>query len=204
VSFNEQSLRQSARSNVNESFKKGQGATVNAETLLIENNVQRKSEEDKIDVFDIFLSHNSLDAEIILGILNKLKDLGYRVYVDWVIDTHLERHKITIETIHTLKLRMNQCKCLFYASTKNASLSKWMPWELGYMDGKKAKAAILPIFGSDASSSHKFKGQEYLGVYPYCIEAASTSEINKLWICETKDRYVSFDKWLKGINPYKR
>lgn len=40
---------------------------------------------------------------------------------------------------------MNNCTGLSYIAISNIVNSKWCPWELGYADGKKNKAAILPI-----------------------------------------------------------
>ena len=73
---------------------------------------------------------------------------------------------------------------------------------LGYMDGDKSKAAILPVFKDETSSTDNFEGQEYLGAYPFCIEATDDkTHKNRLWICEASDIYVSFDNWLKGKKP---
>ena len=73
------------------------------------------------------------------------------------------------------------------------------------MDGKKDRAAILPIFQTPGSSTDNYKGQEYLGIYPYTVEATvQNSTENKMWVCEASDIYVSFDKCLTGTKPYKR
>lgn len=208
MSFNLQSLKQKAQTRVFSEFRKAQGSKVTAENLILENNSERlfESKHLDIDAFDIFLSHSSKDAEVILGILEKLNDLGYSVYIDWVTDKQLDRNNINKDTTNTLKLRMTQSKCLLFATTEHSSQSKWMPWELGYMDGQKDKAAILPIFASDNQSSHYFKGQEYLGVYPYCIQSTYKINPNKegLWIFENESTYITFDEWLKGKKPIKR
>lgn len=47
-----------------------------------------------------------------------------------------------------------------------------------------------------------YKGQEYLGLYPYCINAPIKNSINQiLWILENPSNYVQFDNWLKGQTP---
>lgn len=114
--------------------------------------------------FDIFLSHSFRDVELILGIRLSLEDFGYSVYVDWLEDQQLSRDGVTKETAEVLRTRMDNCKSLFFATTDNSTKSKWMPWELGYFDGKKNKAAIFPVLYS-AGSSNSYQGQEYLGVY---------------------------------------
>lgn len=204
MSFNIQSLRQKAKTKVFSEFRKAAGSQVTATDIILENNRQRLFESKNIetDAFDIFLSHSSEDADIVLGILDSLNNYGYSVYIDWVTDSHLDRSKITKNTIDRLRTRMQQSKSLFYATTKHSSESKWMPWELGYMDGDKSKAAILPVFKDETSSTDNFEGQEYLGAYPFCIEATDDkTHKNRLWICEASDIYVSFDKWLKGKKP---
>lgn len=206
MSFNIQSLKQKAEKRIISEFRKAYGAPrPTAETLIKENNRQRifESKETDINVYDIFLSHSSRDAQIILGILESLNDLGYRVYVDWVDDPQLDRSNVTKATANALRIRMNQSKSLLYATTQYAASSKWMPWELGYMDGRKDRAAILPVFETENSSSHTFKGQEYLGVYPYCIKDVFRINPNKegLWIFEDANTYVTFDDWLVGKKP---
>mgnify|MGYP001104598987 CR=1 FL=1 len=206
MSFNLQSLRQKSQTRVFSEIRKSVGANVSASKLIRENNQQRLFESQRADTepFDIFLSHCSKDADVVLGLLEKLNEFGYVVYVDWIDDPQLDRSNVTKATANVLRERMNQSKCLFYATTINSTQSKWMPWELGYIDGRKDKSAILPIFESESSSTQNYKGQEYLGVYPYCIEATTkNTNVNKLWICESEDIYVLFDDWLKGKKPYK-
>ena len=114
--------------------------------------------------FDVFLSHSIRDEELVLGIVEFLKQMGKEVYVDWIEDRQLSRSSVTPETAETLRQRMKQSSKLLYLATDNASSSKWMPWELGYFDGlKSGKVAILPLVDYSFSS---FKGQEYLGLYP--------------------------------------
>ncbi|MGK0159413.1 toll/interleukin-1 receptor domain-containing protein [Pseudomonas mosselii] len=116
------------------------------------------------DSFDIFLSHSSSDAELVLGITALLEQRGKRVYVDWVNDPELDRSHVTKDTAARLRHRMAQSDSLFYVATDNATKSKWMPWELGFFDGlKHEKVRILPVL---LSANQRFEGQEYLGLYP--------------------------------------
>lgn len=152
--------------------------------------------------YDIFLSHSSSDAGLVAGLKLELEDLGYTVYVDWIEDPKLSRANVTKETALVLQARMKQCKALLYAFSENASNSKWMPWELGYFDGIKGTVAVLPISKTAKSS---FKGSEYLGIY-YYIEIATTQNTKQhaLWVCETATKYVSYEQWLGGNQPYER
>lgn len=161
--------------------------------------------------FDVFLSHSyadaktvqALDADDLLGLKEKLEnDCGLSVYVDWMVDRTLDRSTVDARTASILRARMDHCGCLLYATSEQAEKSKWMPWELGYFDGKKGRVAILPVVNSQMAS---YKGQEYLGLYPYVDEATPKgSPKAALWVNETPTRYVSLAGWLKGEKPTER
>lgn len=116
------------------------------------------------DRFDIFLSHASIDADLILGVKSILEAQGYKVYVDWIEDAQLDRSRVTPATAALLRARMRQSNSMIWVATEAASASKWMPWELGYFDGFKPKqVAVLPLVDN---AYETFKGQEYLALYP--------------------------------------
>jgi hypothetical protein len=144
-----------------------------------------------------------LDKELIDGIADYLEKMGYVVYVDWKQDGQLNREHVTKETAQIVRGRITQSKSLFFATTDGARESRWMPWELGIMDGQKGKSAILPVSASQTSSD-RYKGQEYLGVYPYITGSNDTHGKPRLWVHEDEETYVVFDSWLDGKQPYKR
>ena len=76
-----------------------------------------------------------------------------------------------------------------------------MPWELGFKDGQNNRAAILPL--QDARPDN-YKGQEYLGIYPYITQQRSDKDEEKLWVRWSATCYVVFDAWLTGTEPYER
>lgn len=186
--FDEQSLRARAQLRT---------LTKSAETVLRESvtaSAQRTS-------FDIFLSHSYLDNPVILGIKLALEDMGHSVYVDWIEDRQLSRDNVSRETAAVLRERMKQSRSLFYATSANASNSKWMPWELGYMDGLRSKSAILPVLQSPTTTSD-YRGQEYLGIYPYISKAKPQGETSEvLWVHEAPSIYVRYRDWLNGHQP---
>ncbi|WP_460629754.1 hypothetical protein [Intrasporangium mesophilum] len=121
--------------------------------------------------YDIFLSHSSRDAELILGVKLLLEEQGQSVYVDWVDDPQLSRAHVTAATAVVLRNRMRSCESLIYATSEAASNSRWMPWELGFFDGyRQSSIAILPILDTP---NEAFRGLEYLGLYPV-IERLAT------------------------------
>ncbi|PKQ46073.1 TIR domain-containing protein [Confluentibacter flavum] len=152
--------------------------------------------------YDIFLSHSYLDKDEIASLKIYLEDFGFSVYIDWIEDYQLNRNSVTKETAKIIKYRMQNCKSLVYAFSRNSSLSKWMPWELGYFDGYKGLVAVLPI--SDYESDN-FSGSEYLGIYPYITQNKIEGTDNyKLWIRENLNKYVMMDYWLTGTDPILR
>lgn len=111
--------------------------------------------------YDIFLSHSSEDAQVIAGVKTLLEQEGASVYVYWAEENQVAL--VTTSTAAKLRVRMNHCRSLIYASSQASPQSKWMPRELGYFDGRKpGHVAIMPL----PSSSATFTGQEYLGLYP--------------------------------------
>lgn len=150
--------------------------------------------------FDIFLSHSYLDKEIIEGIYIELLNLGYSVYVDWIIDPKLDRSNVTKESASLIRRRLQSSKTLLLAISTNASISKWMPWELGYVDGNTNKCAILPIsLGEHAPTS--YTGVEYLKLYPFVKKVPTLGAGEKLFVIEKEFEYVIFDNWLKNVMP---
>lgn len=114
-------------------------------------------------LFDIFLSYNINDKAIISGVYNELTEMGFKVYVDFIIDKDLNRSIITLETAKRIRERLENSKSLIYAQSPSASMSKWMPWELGVVDGHTKKCAVLPIL---SNSTEFYSKQEYLKLYP--------------------------------------
>ncbi|MCM1539980.1 MAG: toll/interleukin-1 receptor domain-containing protein [Blautia sp.] len=146
--------------------------------------------------YDVFLSHSSLDKTLILSLVDLFVDAGYAVYVDWIEDTELDRSHVTQQTAETLKKRMNASQGLAYVSTVNISSSKWCPWELGYFDGKKSnRCCILPIM-----EAGEFKGQEYLGLYPYLrYDQEGDSPDKEFLVYDQKsNRHITLRDWLNG------
>jgi hypothetical protein len=152
--------------------------------------------------FDIFLSHSYSDANVILGLKIEVERMGYSVYVDWVEDEQLERSDVNKHTADLLRKRMRQCRCLFFVTSTGSGFSKWMPWECGYFDGIKGRVAMCPI--SEQPGVDEFKGQEYLDLYPYVTkDRPRNREHYTLWINESPNTYVVFDRWLEGELPCK-
>lgn len=148
--------------------------------------------------FDIFLSHSFLDKKAVQGLYQELTDFGYSVYVDWIIDPHLDRTNVTKESASLVRMRMKSSKTLLLAISTNATISKWIPWELGYIDGHTSKCAIIPV-SNEKNPPKSFKGTEYLLLYPFIKKLPlKVSGIDKLWVIESEFKYSLFENWFKS------
>ncbi len=88
-------------------------------------------------------------------------------------------------------------------ASEGASLSRWVPWEMGLADGVHHRVAILPVVASDRRTT-VYQGAEYLGLYPYVDLERDLEDVLQLWINRNATTYVSFTAWLKGKEPFKR
>ncbi|MFI3300548.1 MAG: toll/interleukin-1 receptor domain-containing protein [Candidatus Gastranaerophilales bacterium] len=144
---------------------------------------ESRSKSLQSDKFDIFLSHSYDDKNYIYKLKSELESMGLTVYVDWIVDSILNRNNVTKQTAMVLRQRMKQSNYLLYASSTNSNNSKWMPWELGFFDGYKGKVGIIPIV--DYSYEITFEGQEYLSLY----ECLSKDDLKKLALKTKLSRY---------------
>lgn len=114
--------------------------------------------------YDVFLSHAFADADVILGVKELLEENGVVVSVDWMEHPELDRTKVNSQTADVIRGALNKSKSLVFATSEASPNSKWMPWELGYFDGKRGaeKVSVLPLV---ANAGDTFNGQEYLGLY---------------------------------------
>ena len=159
--------------------------------------------QDKVKHYDIFLSHSYLNATQIYLLKREIEKFGFSVYVDWIEDKQPSRENINKDTARALRERMKHCESLLYAHTFESKSSKWMPWELGFFDGFKERVAILPI-EDRGTGTNNYKGQEYLGIYPYITKQGNSQGVETLWVNDgSPDVYINFSQWLSGTKPYK-
>lgn len=146
--------------------------------------------------FDIFLSHASEDARVISGVKALLEAEGLVVYVDWAVDRQLDRTRVDAATAELLRLRMNHSRYLLYASSKSSCSSKWMPWELGYFDGRRPRhVGILPLV---VRENDGFQGVEYLGLYPHIELVTFTQDGTRFGHFTGRNRAAALYTMAKG------
>lgn len=147
--------------------------------------------------FDVFLSHSSNEPEeILLGIKGYLEDAGLSVYVDRYTDPWLLPEHVTQETAETLRGRLRASQSLLYVFSSHSKLSRWMPWELGFMDGAGRRVGLAPVV---QTARNTFDGEQYLGLYPY-LDRATISGQNTwaLWINRNAHAYTEYADWVHG------
>jgi hypothetical protein len=116
----------------------------------------------KLDQYDIFLSYRSVDYDRVGGLKENLEGLGYTVYWDRE-DSVLGNKPVTKETAAHLRARMRCCRALVFAVSSHYGESLWMPWELGFFDGRTGCVFVYPL--DEGVLEHK-TGQQYLDFYP--------------------------------------
>jgi hypothetical protein len=138
----------------------------------------------------VFLSHSHDDRELIEPAINFLASFGVSVYVDW---QDPQMPSITNGwTAHRLQLKIVAYRRFVMLATENSLASRWVPWELGYADGKKSRSdiAIFPI----QPSLYREAPNEYIQVYPR-IEQADNDDWYVFAPGETRSS-VSLRDWL--------
>jgi hypothetical protein len=110
---------------------------------------------------DVFISHRFADSDAVRKVKAELEARQFSVYLD-LDDPELEG-KSDSEVAPILRKRMQRSGVILFVVSKNSVTSKWMPWELGYMDGANGNGIILRMT-DDALQG--IEGQEYLDRFP--------------------------------------
>ena len=118
----------------------------------------------------IFLSYRRKDSQYVRPIVEILKKLGAKIYIDYLDESLPE--KPNTETAAILRSRIQKSDKFILMATPNSSESKWIPWELGLGDGflNYSNVAIMPI----TRYSDSWDEQEYYSIYGYIRKANST------------------------------
>lgn len=161
---------------------------------MVEKSLRASAGSAKDTQFDIFLSHCVKDARAIEGVRQILRQAGLTVYVDWIEDPELNRASVTTATAAKLRDRMDHSHAMIFATSNASPDSKWMPWELGYFDGRRPhRVAVLPLL---ESSGQAFRGQEYIGLYPKVEDLGIT--IPRLGFTLSDERVVDIPGFIRN------
>jgi len=147
--------------------------------------------------FDVFVSHSSTEPEeILLGLTGVLRDEGLSVYVDRYTDPHLQPSKVSRATATVLRARLRSSLSLLYVYSEHSTKFRWMPWELGFVDGLTGRVGVIPV---TRNQENNFAGEEYLNLYPYVDQMPdNVSHRLMLWINRSENFYAPLTKWIRG------
>jgi hypothetical protein len=96
---------------------------------------------------DVFISHKSDDAE-------KVKRLKQRIMDDYHVSCWIDADDEEMQRIQQaervdyrlltdrIREHLRTCRCLIFAYSTKSRASRWMPWELGFFDGRWGKRLI--------------------------------------------------------------
>lgn len=112
-------------------------------------------------VKSVFLSHSSKDADMAIIVKTIIESMDIPVYVDW-LDAGLPIG-VTANTARILRARIEENDLLLMLCTNNALESRWVPWELGFADGRKGthRVAVLEA----RRDGETYRGSEYVDLY---------------------------------------
>lgn len=150
----------------------------------------------KSNEYDIFLSYSIHDKAYAIKTFNLLIKCGYSVYID-LMDKRMNRNNVNRKTAILLADVMGKCKGLLYLHSSASKVSKWCPWELGFVSGKrKFMCGTIPLV---ESSDEKYTGQEYLNIYKK-IDYAKNNNNNtyNFWVNDDNNCYTTLRQWLDG------
>ena len=160
------------------------------------NDSNRVDSKDK--QYDVFLSYCYTDRDFAIKIVNLLEKHGFSVYID-LRDPKLTRKKVDKETVQRISAIMNRCKSLVYVHTASATMSKWCPWELGYMSGRKNFRCATILLTED---KEEFPRQEYLDIYPYLDYEKNSKGVYEIWANDLDSAaYCTFRSYINGSDP---
>lgn len=137
----------------------------------------------------VFVSHSSLDKDIVLQVVNMLHATGLRCYVDW-LDAGLPNPP-DVGTAAQLKAKIEECDRFLVVSTLNSDGSVWVPWELGLADGRvdTANIAVLRVGAQPTAGEENLFMSLYNVVLledlePIVVRAAQKTASLKDWIAK--------------------
>jgi hypothetical protein len=143
----------------------------------------------------VFLSHSRRDRDLALLVKEALESQGIDVYVDW-LDEGMPI-EVTPETARLLRARIDANSLLLLLATNNALESRWVPWELGYADGKHGHSGVgvLPV----QRRGETYSGNEYLGLYrELSLETSTSGWYSKSKQASRSASEVSIGSWLRS------
>lgn len=145
-----------------------------------------------------FLSHASVDAELLPAVVKLLEDHGGEVYLD-KLDSSLPvtTSRVTAEQLRT---RIRQCSRFVLFATEKSRDSRWIPWELGVSDGIKGGRAIAVLPSVETATDTAWAEREYLGIYNRVVFGDLEGHSRKVWMVLNQEANSATElrEWLTG------
>ena len=89
------------------------------------------SREQRIKTYDFFISHSSVDYDVVQKLIQHLNKSGKNIYCDWINDNdYLKRHLVGDATLNVIIKRLQQSKELIFIISNNSVKSSWCKYEL--------------------------------------------------------------------------
>lgn len=144
-----------------------------------------------MEFVDVFISHNQQDQLRCEMLRQMIEMWGFSCYVDFT-DPANARAPNAEDLAMGIREKLRASRCLIYAYSAQSQHSKWMPWEIGFYDGRWGKHKIV-LFDLDhlsqysdpaavgttrASTIDMFTVQEFLSMY----RSVSVNELQELLV----------------------
>jgi len=108
-----------------------------------------------------YLSYSPKDEEIARGLQVLFSENGWNVHIDW--DKTNNADIPDMRTASSIKDKIAALDWFIFLGTPNSTGSLWLPWELGFADGKKSQDKIIIVSTTDEAG--RCYGDEYTQLY---------------------------------------
>ncbi|QNM15798.1 toll/interleukin-1 receptor domain-containing protein [Fusobacterium hominis] len=129
-----------------------------------------ESLDQKLKIYDYFISHSSKNFLFVQKLKDKLNSKGKSIYCDWISDNHyLKRTLVGEATKLVINKRLEQSKYLILIDTKEARNSIWVKYELNYFYNLKKKIYVWNISSKEIEELTElwFIDEHYLNLKLY-------------------------------------
>lgn len=141
------------------------------------------SQLEQVKTYDVFLSHSSVDSELLLQLKSIFNHTNINVYIDWVNDRGaLKRELTNVNTANAIIERLKASKALLYVHTDASINSRWTPWELGFFHALKGKVCVY--------NPNNIEKAPYLDIYPAVILEDGT------FFVKLNNEIIDFKVWM--------
>lgn len=144
------------------------------------------SQLERMKTYDLFLSHSSIDSNMLLRLKSILNHININVYIDWVNDRDaLKRELTNVNTANAIIERLKASKALLYVHTEASQNSRWAPWELGFFHAIKGKICVY--------NPNNIAKAPFLDIYPTAILKDET------FFVEHNNQLLTFKEWIDKL-----